>query len=131
MVQPATPTPPRRNWAIGVAAAAVAATIVMAYLLVRASGPASLPAYHLLTYRRGAVRMARFVPDGQTIVYSAAWEGRPVEVFSTRVGTPEALPVGVPGAEIMAVLPLEKWHSYSTASKCAPRLTAEHSRECR
>ena len=102
-VQPGTPAPPRRNWAIAVAAAAVTATIVMAFLLVRASGPASLPAYHLLTYRRGTIRMARFVPDGQTIVYSAAWEGRPVEVFSTRVGTPEALPVGVAGAEIMAI----------------------------
>ena len=103
VVQPATPTPPRRNWAIGVAAAAVAATIVMAFFLIRASGPPSLPPYHLLTYRRGTIRMARFVPDGQTIVYSAAWEGRPVEVFSTRVGTPEALPVGVAGAEIMAI----------------------------
>ena len=83
VVQPATPTPPRRNWPIAVAAAAVAATILMAFFLVRASGPASLPAYHLLTYRRGTIRMARFVPDGQTVVYSAAWEGRPVEVFST------------------------------------------------
>ena len=47
--------------------------------------------------------MARFAPDGQTVVYSAAWEGGPVEIFSTRFGTPESRPVGVPGAEILAI----------------------------
>jgi Tol biopolymer transport system component len=61
------------------------------------------PSYHLLTYRRGTIRMARFAPDGQTVVYSAAWEGRPVEVFTTRVGSPEARPVGVQGAEILGI----------------------------
>ena len=47
--------------------------------------------------------MARFAPDGQTVVYSAAWEGGPVEIFTTRFGTPESRSVGVPGAEILAI----------------------------
>src|SRR5208282_3689989 len=72
-------------------------------LLYQYRGATVAPSYHLLTYRRGTIRMARFAPDGQTVVYSAAWEGRPVEVFTTRVGTPEARPVGVTGAEILGI----------------------------
>jgi Tol biopolymer transport system component len=61
------------------------------------------PLYHLLTYRRGTIRMARFAPDGQTIVYSAAWEGRPTDVFTTRVGSPESRSLGLVGAEVLAI----------------------------
>src|SRR5271167_1021129 len=34
-----------------------------------------------ITFRRGTVRMARFVPDGHSVVYSATWEGGPLEVL--------------------------------------------------
>jgi Tol biopolymer transport system component len=83
--------------------ALVAALAVIAFLLLRHNAPVATPTYHLLTYRRGTIRMARFAPDGQTVVYSAAWEGGPVEIFSTRFGTPESRSVGVPGAEILAI----------------------------
>jgi eukaryotic-like serine/threonine-protein kinase len=85
------------------AIALVAALGVIAFLLLRQPAARTSPAYHLLTYRRGSIRMARFAPDGQTIIYSAAWEGGPVEIFSTRYGTPESRPIGVPGAEILAI----------------------------
>jgi len=87
--------------ALAVALAVALATITL--LLLRQRGPVATPAYHLLTYRRGTIRMARFAPDGQTVVYSAAWEGGPVEIFNTRFGTPESRPAGVPGAEILAI----------------------------
>ena len=45
---------------------------------------------------------ARFAPDGQTIIYSAAWEGRPMEVFIHRVESPESRPFGLAGAEVLA-----------------------------
>ena len=93
----------RYRRALALVGAALLAVVVMAFLLGNYGRPDTAPSYHLLTYRRGAIRMARFAPDGQTIVYSAAWEGRPVEVFTTRVGTPEARPVGVAGAEILGI----------------------------
>jgi eukaryotic-like serine/threonine-protein kinase len=99
----AVPQPQPRRAVIALGAALVAALAVIAFLLLRHGSPAATPAYHLLTYRRGTIRMARFAPDGQTVVYSAAWEGGPVEVFSTRFGTPESRPVGIPGAEILAI----------------------------
>src|SRR5713101_2383379 len=93
----------RYHRALALAGAAVLAVVLMAFWLVRYKGSDAAPVYHLLTYRRGTIRMARFAPDGQTVVYSAAWEGRPVEVFTTRVGSPEARPVGVVGAEILGI----------------------------
>ena len=44
--------------------------------------PPPPPTYRQLTFRRGSIRSARFAPDGQTILYSAAWQGSPVDVFT-------------------------------------------------
>jgi eukaryotic-like serine/threonine-protein kinase len=88
---------------IALAAALCLALVAIGFLLLRSKEPAPSPAYHLLTYRRGTIRMARFAPDGQTVVYSAAWEGGPFEIFSTRFGTPESRSIGVPGAEILGI----------------------------
>ena len=82
---------------------ALAAVAVGAYTLGRRSGKTAPPAYHLLTYRRGILRMARFAPDGQTIVCSATWEGKPTEVFTTRPESPESRSLGLTGAEILAI----------------------------
>jgi len=43
-----------------------------------------------LTFRRGTVRDARFAPDGQTIIYSAEWDGSSSETFSTSASGTEA-----------------------------------------
>ncbi len=43
----------------------------------------------ILTFRRGDIRSARFASDGQTILYSAAWQGNPVEIYSARPGAAE------------------------------------------
>ncbi len=99
----AIPQTPSRRAVIVLGSALLVALAAIAFLMLRQSKAATSPAYHLLTYRRGTIRMARFAPDGQTVVYSAAWEGGPVEIFSTRFGTPESRSVGVPGAEILAI----------------------------
>jgi hypothetical protein len=67
------------------------------------TAPALSPSYHQVTFRRGMVRLARLAPDGQTIVYSATWEGNPSEVFSTRSGSVASRSLGLTGAEILAV----------------------------
>ena len=61
----------------------------------RLPGRASLerkptPSYRQLTFRRGIVDRARFAPDGQTVVYSARWDGKPSEVFTARLDLAEA-----------------------------------------
>jgi len=61
------------------------------------------PTYRQLTFRGGTIRMARFAPDGKTIVYSAAWEGNPVELYTTRPESPESRPFGLAKAEVLSV----------------------------
>jgi Tol biopolymer transport system component/predicted Ser/Thr protein kinase len=65
--------------------------------------PPNAPLYQEITFRRGEIRSARFAPDGQTILYSAAWQGNPVEVFSGRQGTVESRSLGLEHTELLAV----------------------------
>lgn len=41
--------------------------------------------------------MARFAPDGETIFYGAAWDGKPVELFAMQCETSDSRPLGVAG----------------------------------
>jgi Tol biopolymer transport system component/predicted Ser/Thr protein kinase len=93
----------RPAWQLAVAALALLALVAGAFVLGRYLSQTTPPVYHLLTYRRGTIRMARLAPDGKAVIYSAAWEGNPVEVFTTRPESPESRSLGLPGAEILAV----------------------------
>src|SRR6266581_27941 len=82
------------------------ALIAGAYLEGKREGLASSitpPTYHQLTFRGGTIRMARFAPDGKNIVYSAAWEGNPIEVLVTRPDSPESRPFGLSKAEVLSI----------------------------
>jgi hypothetical protein len=90
--------PPRRRHraALWTAAAGVSlAAALTAARFVPAAGGA--PSFTQLTFRRGAIAAARFAPDGQTVVYTAAWDGGPDQLFSTRIGSPESRPLGIEG----------------------------------
>jgi Tol biopolymer transport system component len=76
-----------------------------AYWAGKRAGYMPPPTFHQLTFRRGAIGSARFAPDGQTILYSANWDGRPMEVFVSRVDSPESRPFGLIDAEVLAVSP--------------------------
>ncbi len=99
---PAPEAARRRRWLL-VALTALAAVGLLAILAGKRMGTPSAPSFHRLTFRRGGVWAARFAPDGQTILYSAFWEGNPLEIFSTRPESPESRPLGFPGAGLLAV----------------------------
>jgi len=61
------------------------------------------PVYKQLTFRRGSIRAARFAPDGQTILYSAAWQGGAVDVFTARPEAPEARSMGLARTQLMSI----------------------------
>src|SRR5262249_37901432 len=61
------------------------------------------PLYRQLTFRRGSIRSARFAPDGQTILYSAAWQGGAVDVFTARPEAPEARSMGLSRTQLLSV----------------------------
>ena len=56
--------PPHSSRAVIVLGALLAVALAaVAFLTLRQRGPIATPAYHLLTYRRGTIRMVRFAPD--------------------------------------------------------------------
>jgi eukaryotic-like serine/threonine-protein kinase len=95
----------RPSWAL-LAGAVAATALVMAagaWLAVRKAGERPPPSFRQLTFRRGTIYAARFAPDGQTVVYSAAWDGGPMEIFVGRPESPESRPFGLVGAEVLAI----------------------------
>src|SRR5262249_25144728 len=93
-----------KRWHAPLAAAAILAVGLFAGWGVRALRQKPFdPSYTRLTFRRGAVYSARFAPDGQTVVYSAAWEGQPARIYATRSGSVESRDLQLPDARILAV----------------------------
>ena len=95
----------RKSLVLSLTAVGFIAALAAAFFLGKYERKATAlpPSYHQLTFRRGMVRLARFAPDGETILYTAAWEGNPSEVFSTRSGSVSSHSLGLAGAEILAV----------------------------
>jgi len=85
------------------AAIALIAGLLAGRFLLQRPVEASLPVYHPLTFRRGMVHAARFAPDGKTIIYSAAWEGKSLQLFTTRPESPESHELEPAGADVLAV----------------------------
>jgi hypothetical protein len=56
-----------------------------------------------LTFRRGMVWSARFAPEAGSIVYGAAWEGAPLELFMTRIDDVDSRPLGLGAADVLAI----------------------------
>jgi Tol biopolymer transport system component len=63
----------------------------------------SFPTYERLTYRRGFISNARFAPDGQTILFSADWDGEPSRIFSTRPDGKDSTMLPLPSALLLSV----------------------------
>ena len=63
------------------------------------------PVLHQVTFRHGTVWNARFAPDGKSVVYGAAWDGKPVEIFQSNLDSPEARSLGITGADVLSILP--------------------------
>ncbi len=69
----------------------------------RATVPSSNPVFTRLTFRGGHVASARFAPDGQTIVYSAAFGDDPVQLYTTRFDSPQSRELGLKGSSILGI----------------------------
>jgi eukaryotic-like serine/threonine-protein kinase len=68
---------------------------------IRPTGP---PSFQRLTFRRGDVTSAKFAP-GDTVVYSAEWDGAPSTLFSAQPGNRESRALSLPSARVLAISP--------------------------
>jgi len=108
--RPAVAAPPRAARAPSATRVATAATLVtgllLAYLVGRRveRGPgAGNVRFHQKSFQPQSIFVARFMPDGQTIVYSGATQGNSPELYSIRPEYPEPRPLGLPSTHLLAV----------------------------
>ncbi len=95
----------RRALAWSVAGFGLVAAIAVAATWRPAEEP---PVFRALTFRRGSLGAARFGPDGQTVIYAAAWQGNPMQVYSTRVDSTESTALPLPSAGLLGISPAGK-----------------------
>ncbi len=94
----------RRRWLPVVAAAVAAAAFTALGLLAgRLLWEKPQPTFKPLTFGRGWADFARFAPDGRTVVYGAAWDGEPPELFMTRTDSAESRPLGLKFARVLSI----------------------------
>ena len=139
-----------RRWLFGgvaVLALGVVAGFAGAFAIARPPAASAPPParFRQLTFDKGTIRDGRFTPDGQSIVYGAAWNGQPLKLFMVRTDSPESAPLSLPNARLLAVSKsgelaislghtFEGWMGEGTLARSsllgsAPRVVAERVRE--
>jgi eukaryotic-like serine/threonine-protein kinase len=104
--QPVADIPERRGWLLPAGIAIVVCVLLVAvYLAGQRSVGSTIPHFHRLTFRRGTILSARFSPDAQTIIYGAALEGRPTELFTTRFDSTDSRSLGLEKTQLLSVSP--------------------------
>jgi eukaryotic-like serine/threonine-protein kinase len=96
---------PRSNrWLWGaLAGVLLLAVLATVFFLGKSAREAPLPSYHQISFRRGTIWSARFTSDANTIVYSASWNGNPLDIFSARPGSTESRSLGLGNTDLLAV----------------------------
>lgn len=93
----------RRWWYAAGAVVLLAIAAAAGWKLSAGLRPASGARFHQLTYRRGALENARFTPDGQNIVYTAAWEASEPELYTVAASGVGGHPLGIRNARLLAI----------------------------
>jgi eukaryotic-like serine/threonine-protein kinase len=61
------------------------------------------PTYQRMTFEEGTVYSARFAPDFHSIVYGAAWNKKPLQLFSTMGSSRQTQALNVADASLLAI----------------------------
>jgi len=114
---------------------AVAALVLLAAGLalgawLRPGNAVAQPKLHRITFRRGTIWNARFTPDGN-LIYGAAWEGRPEELFAAESGSTESRPLGLQTTDKRSSnVDAVPWKKAKNSFEEAVRTVVEHRCRC-
>jgi len=107
------------RWMPALVAVALLALVAGVYEYGRQASTGPPPLFNALTFRRGTIHAARLAPDGETIVFGAAWSGSVSGLFTTRPDSVEARSLGLNDAQILAISSKSE-----LAVSLSPRLTS-------
>ncbi len=86
--------------------AGILAILGISWRLASWEGEASTsPEFQRLTFDLPELGVARFTPDGASVVYSAGWHSQQAKIYAQRLGTPGPQQLGIPNASLLAVSP--------------------------
>jgi hypothetical protein len=77
--------------------------VAVGYVVLRDARGPSDAAMTRLTFRQGTIGKARFAADGQTVIYSASWDGEPFRLYSTLIGSAQSRAIELPPADLLAL----------------------------
>ena len=135
------------SWLVPIAALAAGLALgALVHRRLAAGTPDSPPVLKRVSFRRGTIASARFAPDGQTIVYGAAFTSSPIQVYSTRIDSHESRTLDLPQGGLFAIAStgemavaigqrtLVSWERTGTLARAqlaggAPREVLEHVEE--
>jgi len=106
----------------------VLATLVIAAAAGIYAGRATAPRgpaparFTTKTFEPQSIVVARFMPDGETIVFSSALTGNDLQLFEIRSGTLEARPFGSPRTHLLSVSSKGELAVLTNATQIAQRL---------
>jgi len=103
--EPSGERPSTLAWATLTVLLMVVVAILAAQLSTGWMDGAPDPEYERITFRRGAVTAARFEPEGESVFYSASWEGNPSRIHLHRPGDLVPIVVGPPDSRLLSVSP--------------------------
>ena len=78
------------------------AAVLAAYFLGKENVSTSTASYRQLTFEPGYAGPARFTRDGNTVVYSASWNGGARQLYSQRSNSEQATPLNL-DADVMGI----------------------------
>ena len=103
--QPAAKPKPSRRFVLPLAVVISGACLLAPWLWMRhRSDKPPEPVFQRLSFGRGTILSARFTADGRSVVYGAAWNGKPFQLFLAAAGSSESRSLGV-DADILAISP--------------------------
>ena len=88
--------------AVTLLCAVIVAGVVLGFFAGKGSRE-PLPSFRQLTFRHGNIRGARLAPDGQTVVYAAAWTSTPADLYIIRPESPQSGPLGMGETGILSI----------------------------
>ncbi|MEP6921820.1 MAG: WD40 repeat domain-containing serine/threonine protein kinase, partial [bacterium] len=95
----------RRTVVLGLGALLLIAAIISVVSLNSNKGEATRPkpTSRQLTFRSGFITAARFAPDGESVIYSAAFDGEPLQLFSSDLEGSDTRALGIHNAGVKSV----------------------------
>ncbi|MGC2161236.1 MAG: protein kinase [Silvibacterium sp.] len=92
-----------RQWPYAAAVAALVIAAAFAGWLIAVRRPLTGSQFHQITFRRGTITDARYMPDGQNLLYTAAWEDSDPAIYIAPINGSGGHPFGISNARLLSV----------------------------